>query len=311
MSPPRYSVVMPVYNKGPHLHRSVSSVLRQSETDFELIIVDDASTDDGVRQVEAMDDPRVRVLRRDGPGPGASPARNLGVANTAGGWLTFLDADDEWRDDFLRTVTEAREAFPDACMVSTGWVKKEPGGARSENAYYRAHHARGPHAYRLGEYLANATRGAIPVWTSVAAVDRATLVAAGGFPEGEHALRGEDEDTWLRIMLEGGQAAWAPGPGATYHRDAVNRITRKEVPVLSRVPLVQTLTARLAVEAEPEIRSALRAYLRKVRRRAVRDAVEQRVLNVMTAVLGEARIHRLLERHFNRRARRTGDVDER
>ena len=304
MSAPRYSVIMPVYNKGPHLHRSVSSVLRQSAPDFELLVVDDASTDESMQQLGTFDDARITVLRRDGPGPGASPARNLGVARAGAAWLAFLDADDEWHEDFLRAVDETRAAFPEARLVSTGWIKKEPGGTCIENAYYRANLGRGPHAYGCEDYLAAATRGAIPVWTSVAAVARETLVAGGSFPEGEHALRGEDEDTWLRVMLAGGQGAWAPLLGATYHRDAVNRITRQTAPRRSRVPLAETITARLATERDAELRELLEAYRRAVKRRARRDACEQRTLHAAAVVLGEERVNRWLGRHFQRRARR-------
>jgi glycosyltransferase involved in cell wall biosynthesis len=301
---------MPVFNKGPHLQRSISSVLRQSEPDFELIIVDDGSTDDGPRQLEALDDERVRVAHRDGPGPGASPARNLGVALANAAWLAFLDADDEWHEDFLRSITATREAFPYARMVSTGWIKKEPGGARSENAYYKTNRERGPHAYGLVDYLTSAAGGATPVWTSAAAVDRETLVAGGAFPEGAHALRGEDEDTWLRVMFEGERAAWAPVPGAIHHRDAVNRLTRKAAPDLSRVPLLETLDARLATETGEATRAALEAYRRSVKRRARRDVAEQRFMNACTAMFGEARVNRWLERHFSRRARRAGNAGE-
>lgn len=76
---PLFSVVIPVYNKKPHVQRSIISVLNQSFSDFELIIIDDAPTDGSLDEIKKFPDPRIRLLHRDKPGPGGYAARNLGV----------------------------------------------------------------------------------------------------------------------------------------------------------------------------------------------------------------------------------------
>ena len=89
------SVIVPTYNRGPRLRRTIESVLNQRFTDFELIIVDDASTDDTEEVVNAFDDQRIRYLIHD-TNRGGSVARNTGIDVSEGEYIAFLDDDDEW-----------------------------------------------------------------------------------------------------------------------------------------------------------------------------------------------------------------------
>ena len=87
------SVVIPLYNKEASIKQSLMSVLSQSYQDFEVVIVDDGSTDNSVAKVEEIQDSRIRLIRQENGGP--SKARNTGVKNAKGEWILFLDADDE------------------------------------------------------------------------------------------------------------------------------------------------------------------------------------------------------------------------
>ena len=87
------SVVIPLYNKEESIAQSLGSVLSQSYADFEVVLVDDGSTDGSVSVVESIHDPRIRLIRQENGGP--SKARNTGVKNARGEWILFLDADDE------------------------------------------------------------------------------------------------------------------------------------------------------------------------------------------------------------------------
>ena len=99
MSPPIISVIIPLYNKETIIDRTIRSVLSQSFSDFELIVVDDGSTDGSVRVVEGFHDERIRLINQRNSGPGA--ARNTGANNAKGDWIIFLDADDELREGAL------------------------------------------------------------------------------------------------------------------------------------------------------------------------------------------------------------------
>ena len=87
------SVVIPLYNKQASIAQSLKSVLSQEYDDFEVVIVDDGSTDGSGGVVEAINDPRIRLIKQENGGP--SKARNTGVKNAKGEWILFLDADDE------------------------------------------------------------------------------------------------------------------------------------------------------------------------------------------------------------------------
>jgi len=93
---PFFSIVIPVHNKAPYLGRSIGSVINQNFTDFELILIDDASADRSLVEMQKFADPRIRILHRDAPGAGGYAARNLGVMEAKAEWVAFLDADDEW-----------------------------------------------------------------------------------------------------------------------------------------------------------------------------------------------------------------------
>ena len=91
---PQFSIVIPMYNRERLVGRAIESCLKQTYTDFEVIVVDDGSTDRSVATVEAYTDPRIRLVRCD-RNRGVSPARNAGVDAARGEWIVFLDSDDE------------------------------------------------------------------------------------------------------------------------------------------------------------------------------------------------------------------------
>ena len=94
------SVVVPTYNRGVRLKQTIESVLNQQFEDFELIVVDDGSTDDTAVVVDEFDDPRVRYLAHQS-NKGGSAARNTGIEASEGEYIAFLDDDDEWHPDKL------------------------------------------------------------------------------------------------------------------------------------------------------------------------------------------------------------------
>ncbi|MGD2116516.1 MAG: glycosyltransferase [Acidobacteriota bacterium] len=100
---PSFSVVVPTFDRAHVLRRAVRSVLRQEHRDFELLIVDDGSTDGTAEVVAELDDPRIRFLRQEHRG--VSAARNLGISEAGGELVTFLDSDDEAAPGWLATFT--------------------------------------------------------------------------------------------------------------------------------------------------------------------------------------------------------------
>ncbi len=113
-----FSVVIPLYNKAHVIERTLSTVLTQTFSDFEVIIVNDGSTDDSVKKImNFTNDHRIRIIEQENQG--VSVARNKGVANSKFDYVAFLDADDEWMPGFLEKMKEAIELFPNAGMYGS------------------------------------------------------------------------------------------------------------------------------------------------------------------------------------------------
>jgi glycosyltransferase involved in cell wall biosynthesis len=115
---PEVSVIVPLYNKAAYIDRCLDAILGQSFGDFELIVVNDGSTDGGERAVERRTDPRVRLVSQANAGPGA--ARNRGARLAGSPLLAFLDGDDAWDTDYLRESVEKMKSLPDE-VVSLTW----------------------------------------------------------------------------------------------------------------------------------------------------------------------------------------------
>ena len=117
MNTPQTSVVLPVYNRAPVVGRAIASVLNQTFSDLELIVVDDGSTDFVANVVNSFQDPRVRLLRHE-TNRRAAAARNSGIAVARGSWLTFIDSDDEWIAEKLARQMESVDTEQDPAELS-------------------------------------------------------------------------------------------------------------------------------------------------------------------------------------------------
>jgi len=129
----KVSIIVPLYNKAPHVRRALDSIAAQTFADFEAIIVDDGSTDDGAAIVANYSDARFRLIRQANAGPGA--ARNAGIAQARGELIAFLDADDEWLPEFLYESVRLLESFwPEVASVTSGYIE-HPSGKSTEKLW--------------------------------------------------------------------------------------------------------------------------------------------------------------------------------
>lgn len=224
---PFFSVVVPVFNKEPHIVRSLGSVFAQTYENFELIVVCDPSTDNSDIEVAKFQDPRIRIFQRHVPGRGGYAARNLGVKMASTKWIAFLDADDEWMPDHLEKMFHLINKFRDCRIFSAGW--KVIDGAKNYVDKFSILNSDIPDlTLSLKDYVWYEVQGARPIWTSVACVHRDLFQEVGGFPEDRISMGG-DVDAWIRCVNLIGNCVWSNHIGAIYHRDSINMVTRNSV----------------------------------------------------------------------------------
>lgn len=116
-SPPAVSIILPVYNRADTIDRALDSVLAQTRADWELIVVDDGSTDASATRAQARDDPRIRLIRQ--PNGGVARARNAGLDAARAPCIAFLDSDDAWRPHHLALALGLLDAEPATQVVLT------------------------------------------------------------------------------------------------------------------------------------------------------------------------------------------------
>lgn len=206
---------MPLYNKAPYVRKAVESVVGQTRRDWELIVVDDGSTDGGGDIVTAIADPRIRLVRQENAG--VSAARNRGVALSGEAafrspYICFLDADDWWEPTFLEEMAALIERYPDAGIYGTSyWIVKngrkrlapigvEEGFAEGEINYCQVY----------------ARTLCMPLTSITVCIPRRVFDETGGFPLG--ITLGEDFLLWLRIAINH-KTVLLNTPLANYNQD--------------------------------------------------------------------------------------------
>jgi glycosyltransferase involved in cell wall biosynthesis len=249
-SKPALSVVVPLYNKRETIAACLASVARQTLGDFEVVVVDDGSTDGGAEVVRDFGDPRIRVVSQ--ANGGVSAARNRGIAEARAEVVALLDADDEWEPDHLAALAELAARFPDAGMYATGVRRIDGRGPRTDVF------ATLPQETGLIEDFFAAPEEGVPLAPSSVAVRKSAVAAVGGFAQGEPM--GEDLDMWVRIALRY-PVACSRAVSATYRIDEGDRGLLRLRIKAPYPPLVRTLRSVLAEgSVDPQKAARLRHY---------------------------------------------------
>ena len=181
-----FSVVIPLYNKELSIQNTINSVLQQSFQEFEIVVVNDGSTDASVARVEEIDDSRIRVVHQKNQG--VSAARNKGVAEANFSWIAFLDGDDLWETNHLQEVNEMIQLYPHEKVFATSFEYSD------NRPMFR--HPRESKFFKVDDYFKYALKENM-MWTSIVVVDKEAFNQAGQFDV--NLNRGEDLDLWARI----------------------------------------------------------------------------------------------------------------
>lgn len=189
------SVVIPLYNKEKQIAHTLKSVLNQTFQDFEIVIVDDGSTDGSVAEVEKYSDSRIRLVHQQNAG--VSAARNRGIEEAKGELIAFLDADDEWKSEYLATQYHLYQKYPDCSVFACNYEFRNSDGVVTSTIIRKISFA-GEDGI-LPNYFEVASCSHPPLWTSAVMVKKQAIQAIGGFPVGIRS--GEDLLTWARLAV--------------------------------------------------------------------------------------------------------------
>lgn len=189
------SVVIPLYNKEKQIAHTLQSIFAQTFQDFEIVIVDDGSTDNSVEEVEKFDDSRIRLIHQTNAG--VSAARNRGIEEARGELIAFLDADDEWMPEYLATQYGLYQKYPECSVYACNYEFRDSEG-KVTSTIIRKLPFEGEDGI-LSNYFEVASCSHPPLWTSAVVVKKSVIQAIGGFPLGIKS--GEDLLTWARLAV--------------------------------------------------------------------------------------------------------------
>lgn len=212
------SIVVPVYNAGRCIADTITSVLKQTHTDHELLLVDDGSTDNSREVIEGFLSDTVKLLSNKGP-KGAAGARNTGIEAASGRYIAFIDADDLWKEDKLsRQIGFMKKT--DAAFSFTGYEFADENG-RGLGTVVRV-----PEMITYRQALKNTT-----IFTSTVMFDMDKLSKDDIFMP---YVKSEDTATWWKI-LKTGLAAYGLDENLTLYRRMGKQLSSNKLEAIRRI----------------------------------------------------------------------------
>ena len=188
-----FSIVIPLYNKEKYITSTLRSVLNQSFKNFELILVNDGSTDRSVEKVKEFNDPRIKLIHQSNQG--VSVARNRGIREARFEWIAFLDADDRWGITFLENIAKAIVNYPNNSIFSVviTWISGSESRTMTNDIL--------PKEGQTGivNFYEHLSKYHTPINSSNSVIRKQLLDNQGGFRIGQRNY--EDQDLWIRICI--------------------------------------------------------------------------------------------------------------
>lgn len=206
-----FGIILPLYNKAPFVRKAMESVVWQTYGEWELIVMDDCSTDGGEDIVTEFTDSRIRLVRLD-KNVGVGAARNKGVSLSTAPYICFLDADDWWEPTFLEEMACLIERHPDVGIYGTSYYivknrKKRVAPIGVDDAFTEG---------EINYCQVYAKTLCMPLTSITVCIPRNVFCTTGGFPT--NIKLGEDFLLWIHIALEH-KVVFLNQPLANYNQD--------------------------------------------------------------------------------------------
>ena len=188
-----FTVVIPLYNKEKQIRTTIQTVLEQTFQQYEILIINDGSTDGSIEEVQKFSDKRIRIISQKNAG--VSAARNTGIENARYEWVAFLDADDLWEKDFLKEISVAILKYSDTSIFATG---------RSTARNCKILRYQNPYLPKDGEtdyinFFENLAKFDCPITSSSVVIKKILFSEKGFFKTGQRNY--EDVDLWIRLCV--------------------------------------------------------------------------------------------------------------
>ena len=224
---PKFSIIIPLYNKEKDIKKTLESLLAQTFTDFEAIIVNDGSTDGSEAVVKSFSDKRIKYFNKKNEG--VSFTRNFAVTKASAAYIAFLDADDYWYPNHLENLNNLTLNFPEVCWYATAYEKKH-----TKNLCIPIQSKIMKHSSWQGiisNYFENSFIDAL-AWTSAVGMKKDFFLDLKGFDTTITNGAGEDTDLWIRAALKS-SLAFSTSITAQHNLQGSNRISH--TPTKNRV----------------------------------------------------------------------------
>lgn len=219
---PKFSVIIPLFNKEKDIKNTIESALDQSFFDYEIIVINDGSTDESENEVLKFTDDRIVYLKTENRG--VSQARNLGIKKSKGQLIAFLDADDIWYPNHLQVLYALYNEFPNAGILATNYEF-----IFSDSYMIKPYFIDVPKEDWKGivvDFFKSSMKYRL-AWTSAVCVPKTILNEIGDFDETITLGAGEDTDLWIRIILKK-TFAFDTKITAQYNKRAGNQMTKSD-----------------------------------------------------------------------------------
>ncbi|MCC2591357.1 glycosyltransferase family 2 protein [Chryseobacterium sp. MFBS3-17] len=209
-----FSVVIPLYNKQESIYNTIKSVLNQTYTNFEIVLVNDGSTDNSLEVVEKIIDPRIRII--DKPNGGVSSARNKGIEEATKEWIAFLDGDDLWKENHLEEYNKAIINNKNLNWLFSGYTSRN-----SIKEYNFIYHKKGV----LENIFVDLLNG-IKIHTSAVCINKSLYIKYKDLYFTEGINNSEDREVWYKLCCIDQSPYYINKSLSIYTLDNINSLTR-------------------------------------------------------------------------------------
>ncbi len=242
---PYFSVIIPLYNKSEYIEKTIQSVIDQDFSDFEIIVIDDGSTDNGIAILKLFKDNRIKLYQQENKG--VSAARNKGISKANGKHIALLDADDVWYSNHLTELQRQINQFPDAGLYCNNYeiyLNKNTKRNAQFNFSYKTD------CLIVKDFFRASIINSV-AWTSAVAFHKDKFNVVGGFDD--RLDTSEDLDLWIKLALRY-DVSFNPSLTMSYRSYIHDSLTKKETNLI-RLNFINSY------EAEEVENAALKHYL--------------------------------------------------